>query len=75
MLGVHCSCTSCFIFDQKYDKQKDGLAMGSPLGPPSADVFLYTFKEQWMSDCHIDYKPVSYKRYVDNTFLLFLSEL
>ena len=28
-----------------------------------------------MSDCPIDYKPISYRRYVDDTFLLFLSEL
>ena len=28
-----------------------------------------------MSDSPIDYKPISYRRYVDNTFLLFSSEL
>ena len=33
------------------------------------------FEEQWMSDCCIDYKPFSYRRYVDDTFLLFSSEL
>ena len=49
--------------------------MGSPLGPTLANVFLCHFKEQWMSDCSIDYKPISYRRYVDNTFLLFSSEL
>ena len=55
-------------------KQKDGAAMGSPLGPTLANVFLCHFKGQWMSDCSIDYKPISYRRYVDNTFLLFSSE-
>ena len=49
--------------------------MGSPLGPSLANVFLYHFEEQWMSDCPIDYKPISYRRYVDDTFLLFSSEL
>ena len=62
---------SLFIFNGKYYKQKDGVAMGSPFGPTLANVFLCHFEEQWMSDCPIDYKPISYRRYVDDTFLLF----
>ena len=42
----------------------DGVAMGSPLGQTLADIFLCNFKEQWMSDCPIDYKHISYRRYV-----------
>ena len=68
------SLHSFFIFDSKYYKQKDGVAMGSPLGPSLASVFLYHFKKQWMSDCLIDYKSISYRRYVDDTFLLVSSE-
>ena len=49
--------------------------MGSPLGPTLVNVFLCHFEEQWKSDCPIDYKPISYRRYVDDTFLLFSSEL
>ena len=41
--------------------------MGSPLRPTLANV-LCDFKEQLMSDCPIDYKPISYTRYVDDTF-------
>ena len=63
------------IFDGKYCKQKDGVPMGSPLGPTLAKVFLRQFEEQWRSDCPIDYKATSYRRYVDDTFLLFSSEL
>ena len=37
---------SFFIFDGKYYKQKDGVAMGSLLGPTLANVFLCHFKEQ-----------------------------
>ena len=47
-----------FIFDGKYYKQKDGVAMGSPLGPTLSNVFLCHFEEQWMSDSLIDYKPI-----------------
>ena len=49
--------------------------MGSPLGPTLVNVFLCHFEEQWISDCPIDYKPISYRRYVDDAFLLFSSEL
>ena len=42
--------------------------MGSPLGPTLANMFLCHFDEQWMSDCPIDYKPISYGKYVNNTF-------
>ena len=35
----------------------------------------YHFEEQWMPECPIDYKLFSYRRYVDDTFLLFSSEL
>ena len=66
---------SFYIFDGKYYRQKDGVAMGFPLGPTLANVFLCHFKEQWISDCPIDYKPISYRRYGDDAFLLFSSEL
>ena len=66
---------SFFIFDGKYYKYKDGVAIGSPLVPTLPNVFLCHFEEQWMSDCPIDDKPFSYRRYVYNTFLLFSSEL
>ena len=49
--------------------------MRSPLGPALVNVFLCHFEEQGMCDCPIDYKPISYRRYVDDTFLLFSSEL
>ena len=62
---------SYLIFDGKYYKQKDGVAMGSPLGPTLATVFLCHFEEQWMSNCPIHYKPISYRRYVDHKFLLY----
>ena len=49
--------------------------MGSPLGPTLAKVFLHHFEKQWMSECPIGYKPISYRRYVKIYFLLFSSEL
>ena len=62
-------------FRWKIYKQEDCVAMSSPLPPTLANVFSCHVKEQWMSDCPIDYKPISYRRYVDAVFLLFFSEL
>ena len=42
--------------------------MGSTLGPTLRNMFLCHFDQQWMSDCPIDYKPISYRKYVNNTF-------
>ena len=41
---------SFFIFDQVMYRQIDAVAMGSPLGPILANVFLCHF-EQWLSEC------------------------
>ena len=48
---------SFFIFDGKYYKQKDSVAMGSQW-VTLANAFICHFEEQWMSDCPIDYKPI-----------------
>ena len=49
--------------------------MGYQLGPTLANVSLPNFEEKWIFGFTIDYKPVSYKKYADYTFLLFSSEL
>ena len=60
-----------FIFDGKYYKQKDGVAMGCPLGPILAYVFLCHLEEQWISNCPIDYKPISFRRLLTIHFYYF----
>ena len=60
-----------FIFDKKLYKQVDGMAMGSPLGPTFANIFMCTLEERFLDQCPASFKPVFYKRYVDDTFVLF----
>ena len=43
--------------------------MGSPLGPSFANLCHHETK--WLNDCPEKFKPVFYKRYVDDTFVLF----
>ena len=64
---------SLFLFDNDYYHQKDGVAMGSPLGPTLANAFLCYYEEQWLRDCPVEFAPLYYKRYVDDIFVLFRS--
>ena len=45
--------------------------MGSPLGPLLANGFLCHHETKWLNDWPEKFKPVFYKRYVDDIFLLF----
>ena len=62
---------SFILFDGEYYQQIDGVAMGSPLGPTLANVFLGYHESKWLSNCPAAFKPLYYRRYVDDIFLLF----
>ena len=63
-----------FFFDNSIFQQIDGVAMGSPLGPHLANIFMNFMEKKWLQDCPSSFKPVLYRRYVDDTFLLFKSD-
>ena len=65
---------SLILFDQQFYRQHDGVATGSSLGPTLANVFLCYHEKIWLQNCPSEFKPVIYKRYVDDTFLLFRSK-
>ena len=62
---------SMFLFNNHLYKQVDGLAMGSPLGPALANAFLCFYEERWLDECPNEFRPVYYRRYIDDTFILF----
>ena len=64
---------SYFLFNKVLYKQKDGVAMGSPLGPTLANAFLCFYERKWLEKCPLEFKPVFYRRYVDDIFVLFKS--
>ena len=63
-----------FLFDGKLYHQKDGVAMGSPLGPLFANIFFSFHELTWLEDCPHTFKPMFYRRYVDDCFLIFQSK-
>ena len=62
---------SFYIFDGKFYEQCDGVAVGSPLGPTLANFFMFHFENIWLENCPSYFKPVVYRRFTDDTFLLF----
>ena len=64
---------SYFTFNGLLYKQIDGVAMGSPLGPSVANAFLSYREKNWLSSCLQGLKPVFYRRYVEDIFILFKS--
>ena len=50
------------------------MAMGSPQGPTFENAFLCNYEKEWLDNCPIHFKPMRYKRYVHDTFALFLSK-
>ena len=63
--------SSFFLFNGVYYKQIDGVAMGSPLGPTLANLFLTYYEDRWLDNCPIQFRPRYYRRYVDDVFLMF----
>ena len=61
---------SFILFNGSYYQQIDGVAMGSPLGPTLANVFLCYNEKKWLEDCPAQFKPSYYRRYVDDIFVL-----
>ena len=64
---------SHFIFDATLYKQIDCVAMGLPLAPTLANAFLFYHVKNWLEHCPLEYRPLYYRRYVDDIFVLFNS--
>ena len=65
--------SSCFLFNDVYFKQVDGVAMGSPLGPTLANLFLVYYEHKWLEKFPLQFRRKYYRRYVQKIFLMFES--
>ena len=65
---------SLILFDQQFYEQHDGVSMGSPLRLTFTNVFLCHHEKTWLQNFPSEFKPVIYRIYVDDTFLIFRSK-
>ena len=54
-----------FIFNSKFYNQIDGVAVGSPLAPVLANIFVGFYESKWLNESNLN-KPKFYLRYVDD---------
>ena len=62
---------SYFIFDNKFHVQHEGIGMGLLLRPTFANIFMCHHERNWLLTCPNEFKPLVYRRYVDDCFDLF----
>ena len=60
-----------FVFNNELFMQIEGMAMGSPLGPTFANIFMAELETSFLEKCDKSIKPTSYNRYVDDTLTSF----
>ena len=62
-----------FTFNGSIFDQIDGVAMGSPLAPVLANLFMGFHEQNWIEQA-TNVKSIFYKRYVNDIFAVFESE-
>ena len=72
-LFVFATSQTHFLFSNEVYDQADGVAMGSPLGPALANLFMGYHKNKWRNSEESS-TVLFYKRYVDDIFCLFKCE-
>ncbi|XP_020297813.1 uncharacterized protein LOC109862232 [Pseudomyrmex gracilis] len=67
-LVEHCLITIYFTYNNQFYKQITGAAMGSPISPIIANIFMEHFESQAIKKAPL--KSQTWFRYVDDTFVI-----
>ena len=60
-----------FLFNNNLYEQQEGLAMGNAAAPSLANIFMNDMEERMLQECPESFKPIFYKRYLDDTCVIF----
>ena len=63
-----CPTNTYFLFQSKYYERVQGAAMGSPISPLIANIFIEEFEVKALSTC--PHPPSLWLRFVDDTFVI-----
>ena len=63
-----CLCNTYFLFQGKYFEQTQGAAIGSPVSPVLANLYMESFEDKALSSAVNP--PRWWKRFVDDTFVI-----
>ena len=66
LLVRFCLNNTSFLYGGQPYQQLDGVAMGSPLSPIIADIFMVDLEEKAIAGAGEDIAPSVWKRYVDD---------
>ena len=72
---LNLSVKNCHLtFRGRVFDQIEGVAMGSPLSPLFANIFLSYHEQNWLKNCPGQFKPIYYRCYVDDCSILVKSK-
>jgi len=63
--------SATFLFNGKFYKKIDGVAMRSPIAPLHVDVIMNCVTDQALTKINVQNKPIVLWRYVDDIFVAF----
>ena len=66
--------SSNFVFDWTLYKQIVRVAMGSLLCSTLTNAFLVYSDKNWLQRCPLKYRPLYYKKYVDDIFFYLIHQ-
>ena len=63
-----CLTITYFMWNGRFYEQKEDAAMGNPLSPVVANIYMEHFEELAMESAEV--KPATWLRYIDDTFVV-----